>query len=349
MVPNVTIKDIARIANVSYSTVSRALSGSRQISAETREKILRICEELGYTPNIAARSMVRKETRMIGLILANVDNPFMSELAFHIEFCARKHGYSLMLCNSSHEVELEREAFALLAGRQADGIIIVPVSADTYPAIKRYCEKIPTVFVSENLREMPVSYVTVDNFRGMFMGTEYLFELGHRDIVYIGRRKCSTTHQLRAKGYAAACEKLGITPSFFDSSFSSSSIQNGYSIAKNIFMKHKSFPYTGVLAATDTLALGIMQAADEFGYKAPEDFSLLGFDNIHYAGLPKINLSTIEQPKPAMAASAVEMLVEKMQNKQVGYSHRILTPTLIKRSSCLPLEQTNKSNIVYFA
>lgn len=331
---NVTIKDIAKIANVSYATVSRALSGSPQISEETRARVVKVCEEHGYTPNYVARSMVVKETKLLGLILPNIDNPYMSQLAYYTEIQARKRGYSLMLCNSSQEVALEEEAFKLLAGRQADGIIIVPASADTFSAMRPYTNNTPTVFVGENLKEEPTSYVAVDNYRGMQIGVEYLYELGHREILYIGRRKRSTTHQLRAKGYTATCERLGLTPHFLDSPYTASTIENGYNIAKQFFTKHTSWPYTAFFAATDLLALGILQAADEFNYEAPKHFSLLGFDNIHYAGLPKINLSTIDQPRQAMASTAVDMVVDKIQNAEASYSHIILMPTLIKRSSC---------------
>ena len=97
---NVTIKDIAKVANVSYATVSRALSGSPEIGEETRQRVLKLCSEMGYTTNYVARSMVMKRTKLIGLIVANIDNPFMSELAYHIEICARAQGYNIMLCNS---------------------------------------------------------------------------------------------------------------------------------------------------------------------------------------------------------------------------------------------------------
>lgn len=331
---NVTIKDIAKVANVSYATVSRALSGSPEISEETRERVVKLCKEMGYTTNYVARSMVMKKTKLVGLIVSSVDNPFMSELALHIELNAREYGYNIMLCNSNHDLDLEEQVFELLVGRQVDGIIIVPSSVDTYGRIKKYLDKVPTVFVSENLRDVPESYVAVDNYRGTFLGTEYLYSLGHRDILYFGRRKRSTTHQLRGDGYCDACRKFGITPQVYESEYPASSIETGYTMAKALFSKPPT--YTAIFASTDSIALGVLQAADEAGIRIPEDVSLLGFDNIHYTGLPKINLSTVEQPKKTMALVAVEMLVEKMQRATLGYSHRILMPTLIRRSSCLP-------------
>ena len=332
---NVTIKDVAKAAGVSYSTVSRALTGSPEISEETRSRILQICKEMNYTVNTVARSMVKKSTKLLGLIIPSVNNPFMSELAYHIDRQARARGYNIILCNSSRDPEQERELFELMIGRQVDGILLSPAGMESYEKLYTYLSRIPTVFIGENLREMPESYVSVDNFRGAQMGVEYLYKLGHREILYFGRRRGSTTHQLRAEGYAAACEHYGLTPHYCNNSFSSSSIKYGYQLAKQLFSQE--LRYTAIFAATDTNALGIMQAAEEVNIRIPGDLSLLGFDNIRDASLPRIGLSTIEQPKKMLASVAVETLLDKIQNDRDGYSHRILSPALVERSSCAPL------------
>ncbi len=332
---NVTIKDVAKVAGVSYSTVSRALSGSPEISKDTRERILQVCKEMNYTPNTVARSMVVKSTKLLGLVLAGVNNPFMSELAYHIDRQARARGYNIILCNSSRDAEQERELFELMIGRQVDGILLFPAGAGSYETLYPYLSRIPTVFIGENLREAPESYVSVDNYRGAQIGVEYLYKLGHRDILYFGRRRGSTTHQLRAEGYAAACERYGLKPQFCNNTFSSSSIKYGYQLAKQLFAQERC--YTAIFAATDTNALGVMQAAEEISLRIPEDLSLLGFDNIHDSGLPRIELTTIEQPKKMLASVAVDTLIDKIQNELTGYSHRILSPTLVERSSCAPL------------
>lgn len=333
---NVTIKDVAKAAGVSYSTVSRALTGSPEISEETRERILQLCREMNYTTNTVARSMVMKSTKLLGLILTSVNNPFMSELAYHIDRQVRARGYNIILCNSSRNPEQERELFELMMGRQVDGILIFPSGMESYAKLSPYLSRVPTVFIGENLREAPESYVSVDNYRGAQMGVEYLYNLGHRDILYFGRRRASTTHQLRAEGFADACERLGIRPQYCNNTFSSSSIKYGYQLAKQLFSQKRS--YSAIFAATDTNALGIMQAAEEIGLRIPEDLSLLGFDNIRDSGLPRIELSTIEQPKKMLAAVAVDTLIDKIQNELTGYSHRILSPTLIERASCAPLK-----------
>lgn len=331
---NVTIKDIAEAAHVSYSTVSRALSGSPEISEDTRTRILQICRDMNYTVNTVARAMVKKSTKLLSLILTDVSNPFMSELAYHIDRQARARGYNIILTNSSRNLEQEREQFELMISRQVDGILLFPSGPESYENLRPHLARIPTVFIGENLRELPESYVAVDNGRGAAMGVQYLYQLGHRDILYFGRRRGSTTHQLRAEGYAAACRELGLKPQYWHNAFPTTSIKYGYQLAKQLFGQERT--YTAIFAATDTNALGILQAAEEAGVRIPEDLSLLGFDNIRDSSLPRIELTTIEQPKKMMASVAVDTLLDKIQSEVAGYSHRILMPTLIERSSCAP-------------
>lgn len=328
---SVTLKDVAKAANVSYATVSRALSGSPQIGSDTRERILKLCDEMGYTTNYVARSMVMKKTDVIGLVVPSIDNQFMSELAYYAEMSARNHGYNIMLCNSGPDLKQEKTVVKLLMGRQVDGILIVPQSPKTYENIRAYTDQVPTVFLSENLRDQPQSYVAVDNSYGTYLGVEYLYGLGHREILYFGRRQ-TTTHQLRAEGYMRACRKFGLRERFFNSEFSRSSIENGYQMAKELFSK--PVDYTAIFASTDSNALGILKAADELGIDIPGRLSLIGFDNIRSTGLPRIELTTIEQPKREMAVQAVDMLRDKIENGTKGYVHQILMPSLIERGSC---------------
>ena len=332
---SVTLKDVAKAAGVSYATVSRALSGSPQIGSDTRERIIKLCDEMGYTTNYVARSMVMKKTDLIGLVVPSIDNQFMSELAYYAEMSARSHGYNIMLCNSGPDLKQEKTVVKLLLGRQVDGILIVPQSPKTYENIRAYTDQVPTVFLSENLRDQPQSYVAADNSRGTYIGTKYLYELGHRDILYFGRRH-TTTHQLRAEGYMKACQELGLQQRFVNSEFSRSSIANGYEMARELFSK--PIDYTAIFASTDSNALGLLKAADELHIDIPGRLSLIGFDNITATGLPRIDLTTIEQPKRDMAVQAVDMLRDKIENGTQGYVHQILLPTLIKRGTCKELD-----------
>jgi LacI family transcriptional regulator len=188
------------------------------------------------------------------------------------------------------------------------------------------------VVIGDNLRGSPNSYVAVDNYQGAVMGTEYLISLGHTSIVYVGCRTGSITHELRRKGYADTCKKYGVKAPVIMNRGSSSSIEQGYVLARELFSE--PCPYTAIFAASDTTALGVMKAADEAGIAIPQDLSLIGFDNLAYSVLSRINLTTIEQPFSAIASSAVDTLIRTIEDPAFGYSYIILAPTLVKRGTC---------------
>ena len=338
---SLTLKDVAKVAGVSYATVSRALSGSSEIGEKTRQRVLKLCEEMGYTPNSVARSMVMKRTNIIGLILASIDNPFMSELTVHLEIYARKRGYNLMVCNSSYNQKQERDVFRLLLSRKVDGIIILPISHGSHESLKSLTAQVPTVFVSENMQDLPENYISIDNTQGMQIATEYLYSLGHRKILYLGARKKSVTHSLRVEGYISTCRKLGIEPKIIESSYPRSSHEFGYLLARDYFSE--AHDETAILCASDALAIGVMHAAYEKGIRIPQDLSLMGFDNISFASLPTIDLTTINQPKQELATLAMDMLVSHIDGTEPDFTCKLVSPSLVVRGSCLKLN--NQANI----
>ena len=327
----VTIKDIAKVADVSYATVSRALSGSSEIGEATRERILRICNEMNYIPDSVARSMVKKRTNILGVVTASINNPFMSELIEAIEINARESGFNLMVCNSAYDLELEKRQFSLLLGRRVDGIIVIPAGKETVANLSSYSTDIPVVYVSESISDAGQFFVAIDNAAGARIGVEYLNSLGHKKILYLGRREGSLTHRLRAEGVQATCNALGVDVKFKDNdSEGKSSMEIGYHLAKEYFSTPEDC--TAIFCATDSLALGAMQAADEMGVRIPEDISLLGFDNISFTALPRIGITTVEQPKLEMAKAAFE-LVTKTSEEENRQSISI-EPRFVVRTSC---------------
>ena len=329
----VTIKDVAKIANVSYATVSRALSGSPEIGEATRERILKLCDEMHYIPNSVARSMVKKCTNIMGVIAASINNPFMSELIEALEISAREKGFSLMVCNSSYDLELEKRQFSLLLGRRVDGIVVIPAGSETADNLAKFPTDIPVVYVSENLQDGKGNYVAIDNATGAKLGVEYLHSLGHRNILYLGRRSGSRTHSLRANGVKNACKKFGMNVEFKDNvSMQKSSMEAGHQLAMEYFSG--TFDCTAIFCATDALALGAMQAADEKGLRIPDDISILGFDNISFTALPRIGISTVEQPKIEMAQAAIGILIDSIEGRSNGLMARSICPRLIERTSC---------------
>ncbi len=332
---HITIKDIARIAGVSTSTVSRALSNSPELSEQTRQRILEICRREGYRVNALARSLICNKTNVIGLIVPEVTNPFYAELSLGIETHARSLGYNVILCNGQNDAKVTEELFGFLISHQVDGIILASSQQDAGTMIQKLAPRLPAVLLGTPalVSGDEVNSVCIDNLAGGRLAAEHLLELGHRDIVYLGNRPNSLTHQLRLRGFTEMLEKAGITPQVIDNPHGCSSIDIGCALSRKLFANGCSA--TAIFASTDSMALGVLQAADEYGISIPEDISLLGFDNIIYSALPKIELSTIDQRKQLLAEATVDLLTRIIDSDaQDEFTHRMIRPTLVSRSSC---------------
>lgn len=334
----VTIKDIAKLADVSYSSVSKALNGKGKISDKTKEKILRICKEEGYHANILARNLSTRKTDVLGLIIPDISNPFYSELSLKVDFFAKQQGYNIILFNSFNKDEILTEVLGFLLGLQVEGIILAGSQDRVLKLSGKYTDAIPLVLLGGagvDHEGKNFNIVCSDSFLGGKTAAEYLLSLKHKNIIYVGHQAESITHDQRLRGFLSVTKQHRIKCRIIENKKEGSSMEAGYSIGKELFSSEKNA--TAIFAATDAIALGILKAADEFGIRIPEDFSLIGYDNIAYTDLPKIELTTIDQRKELLAKEAVHTLLEiihKENNEQ--FIHRNIKPVLIKRKSCLP-------------
>lgn len=347
----VTIKDIAKSAGVSHTTVSRALADSPLINAETKTRIQAISNEMGYSTNYTARSLVRGKSNLFGLILPSLRNPFMAELSHQIEKFARSEQYDILICNSNELPDQEEQKLRLLLGRQVDGIIVFPVASETDERLSRLAPpNVPILFLNEPTDNAPGNHIATNNFNGGVLGTEYLYSLGHRNILYFGPKPCRTSQVRRQDGFITSCSQLGIIPnlyyeiveqqqrtSLFDSAMGDLNL--GCEMATNLFRQNKHKDFSAFFARTDMMALGIIKAANECGIDIPGDISLIGYDDISYASLPGINLTTIRQPSCEMAKQGVEGLVSIISGKCDTEFRRYLNPELIVRNTCKSLKE----------
>lgn len=336
----ITIKDIARIAGVSVTTVSRALNHSADISEDTKERILRICQEEGYRTNLLARSLISSKTNTLGLILPNIANPFHAQLALSIETCARENGYQVMLCSGRPGDGKIESMFEYLIAQRVDGVLLSSFGDQARDLLLRYQDTVPSVLLgacAPDASGARINSVSTDNFAGGRMAAEYLYRLGHRDVVYLGLRPGSTTHAVRHLGFVTAARELGMQVTTVENTISSSTtIESGYAIAQEFFSR--PFSQTAMFTASDAMALGAMQVADQLGISIPEQLSIMGFDNIEYAALPGIRLTTLAQNTSRMARAAVRLLLELGESDFRGeFTHKIIQPTLVERATCRPL------------
>ena len=333
---HVTIKDIARIAGVSTSTVSRALSGSKELSEATRERIVKICNEQGYRVNALARSLIRSRTNVIGLIVPEVTNPFYAEISLGIETHARQLGYNVMLCNSQQDTKTTEELFGFLTSHQVDGIILANSHSDAPRWIQQFAPHLPTVLLGTpaSLSGDEVNSVCVDNLAGGRLAAEYLLSLGHRSIAYLGHRSGSLTHQLRLRGFMEVLGKEGLTLTVIENTADSSSIGAGYELSRKLF--NEGCPHTAIFAATDSPSpSALCRRPTSSAFPSRTTFRFLASTISSIRPCPKMTLSTIDQRKSLLAEAAVDILTQIIESDERDeFTHRMIRPALIRRSRC---------------
>lgn len=331
----ITIKDIARMAGVSVTTVSRALNDAPEINPETRKRILRLCQKTGYRTNLLARSLISSRTNVIGVIPPDISNPFHAAFSLHIEMYAKERNYQVMLCSGHPGDERIGDLFDFLISQRVDGVLLLNSSRGAGDLLKAHAA-LPSVLVGDCRSEefsSQINAVSVDNYLGGQMAAEYLCRLGHRRVAYLGLRTDNFTHALRHRGFTRRAGALGMQVETLVNTDRSSTIEGGYRLARQLFQK--PLAQTAIFAVSDSVALGVMEAADERGIAIPEELSLMGYDNIDYAALPNIRLTTIAQPIPQLARSSVRLLLDLIDSENSGeYTRKFLLPTLVERRTC---------------
>lgn len=328
----ITIRDVAKEAGVSCATVSRAICGSKEIGEETREKVLRICRDLGYSSNYQSPVTQSTQTGVVGLILPSVNDPSLGALAVALEQQLRTQGYSLIIGNSFTDPKQEKALFDRMLAKRVDGVFLAPASAESRNSLASQLEKVQTVFLNENLMELPESYVATDFRRGAALGVEYLHSLGHRKILLLGSDRKNPSLQLLTEGFTTTCKKYGIKGAYCDNPGEEVSIEAGYHLAKRLF--RQPMQWTAIFAASDLLAIGVLQAAKEAEINVPQDISILGFGDCAYSTLPQVSLTTLALPLQPMVTAAVDVMMELLHAEVDGYSHRIYAPRLVERNTC---------------
>jgi DNA-binding LacI/PurR family transcriptional regulator len=333
----ITIKDIARLAYVSHTTVSRALNDKSRIRKETKERILSIARELNYQPNFIARSLVMRRTKTLGLVITTIVNPFYMDLAHGIERTAIGLGYNIILCCTHSDSLIEKQYIDMLRSKGVDGIIFTSAHMDDENIVRLAEEGFPIILVNRRtyhpIVKERVDYVGVDNMWGGLLAVEHLIKLGHQRIGMIGGSLESSVGFERLEGGKKALKIFGLQEKdvyFLEGNFLK---ESGYRGGKR-FLKMAE-PPTAIFATNDYMALGTYEAILEEGFKVPEEIAIVGFNDIEFAAMKGIELTTIGQKKYEMGAHAVKTLVERIEGRKVGPSEEtILEPELIIRRTC---------------
>jgi len=334
MKKRVSIKDLAKACSVSIGTVSRALSNDHKINILTRNKVQKMAEELGYVPNSLARSLSKKTSNIVGLIIPDITNPFFAEVAKYIELYAREKGISIFLCNTNLSIDNEIKYIEKLYSYQVNGIIIVPVSLDIDHILKRFSPQNNIVFLSYIPQSLTDSnYVTTDDYKIMNIALKYLYNIGHRNFSYLGGEENLCSNMLRRKAFLDILCNYNLEPIIINNL--EKNYLNKYDIVeeiKNDLLNANKLP-TSIITYNDNLALNTIQAIEEIGLKVPRDISVIGIDNISISRFHNIELTTVSQQNMEIGKICAEVIINKITNKSQEYEKHILEPKLIVRKS----------------
>ena len=207
---NTTIKDVAKLAGVHPSTVSRVINNDSRISEKTKEKILLIINKMGYTPNAIARGLKTKRTYTLGMLIPDITNPFFAEVARGVEDAANKNNFNVILCNTDDKLKKERTYLEILRGKRVDGLILGTAHTKDKSILELEKKKFPYILVSRNIEKLNKNCIIVDDIEGGIMATEYLIKLGHRRIAHITGPLKTRSALNRLKGYKLALKKYKI-------------------------------------------------------------------------------------------------------------------------------------------
>jgi len=337
--------DVARLAGVSQSAVSKVLNdpASASIPAETRQRILKAVEIVGYQPNVLARSLRVGKTHMLGLIVPDSANPFFAELGKHMEEAAYRQGYSVILCNTGGDPDRESFYTDTLLRQQVDGVIFVAGGNQANCLNQALERQIPVVVVDRDLPDCAVDTVLLDNFQGGLLATRHLLALGHRRIGCIAGPSNVTPSAERVLGYKAALGEYGIAVDDALIRQGNFQLESGWKRAHEI-LGQAPRP-TALFACNDLMAVGALRAAAELGLSVPRDLSVVGFDNIELASYTAPPLTTVAQPTDEIGVKAVTLLIERIQDRTLKPRSERLDAALIIRESTGEVQSVRESRV----
>lgn len=334
MKSRISIRDIAKECSVSVGTVSRALADDKKINIMTRNRIRKVAEELGYVPNILARNLSKKTSNIVGILIPDITNPFFAEVAKTIENYAREKGFSIFLCNTNLSIENERKYIEKLYSYQVDGIIVLPVSLEISHILKRFSIQNNIVFLAyipQSVKES--NYVITDDYKIVYLALNYLINIGHTKIAYLGGEENLLSNMLRKNSFYEIMKHFKLEPIIINKNRDNYlNQQDVVEEIKNDLITTKELP-SAILTYNDNLALNTIQAIEEIGLKVPDDISIIGIDDISIAKLYNVQLTTVAQDISELGKKCAEIIIKKVINKSKEYEHHILEPRLIVRKS----------------
>ena len=337
-----TLKDVARETGLTVTTVSRVLNNRGYISEETREKVYEAMKKLNYRPNEVARSLSKKSTNTIGVIVPHIRHPYFSELISNLENEASKRGYKMILCNSQEKENKEREYLEMCTSNRVAGIVLCSAGV----AVEEFQgSNIPLITI-ERYMENGTASVECDNRQGGKLAAEHLIACGCKNLLHIsGVYETAMPADDRALGFIEVCEKAGV--SHWEVATNTYQYNNleYHDFLEEVLKENYDVDNTaendencgkkridGIFASSDLIAAQVLQVCSKLGIRVPEDIKLVGFDDVNISSLTTPRITTIHQPIKEIAELTLELLINAQDGKTVA-KRSLLPVSLIKRES----------------
>ncbi len=328
------IREVARVAGVSFATVSRVLNHPEKVSPATRDRIGRVIKELDFSPNVLARGLNLKRTNTIALIIPDLQNPLYTEIARGVETVAHQKGYNLLLCHTEKDPDKERSYVGMLAEKKIDGVILAytVLSPEDFREIRKH--RIRVLLFGLNILQEGISSVYSDFRQGARLAVSHLVSLGYRRIAYIRGPDRHTENQDKTLGYTAALREAGLKVSEDLIIRGDDDIDSGYLAALKL-LRLTPRP-DAVFAGNDLMAIGALDAFRTEGIRVPDDISLIGYDNIRMASLVEPKLTTVSWPVHKMGLIAARIIINEIESgrDEPDAQNIFLKPKLKIRRSC---------------
>lgn len=331
-----TIKHIAEEVGVSAMTVSRALRNDKGVSEAMRQRILQAAERLNYRPNLLARGLVSQRTYLIGVLIPNLRHSFWLHMVIGIEEVAKREGYTVLICHSDDDLQVEQKEIRSLIGRQVEALLIASCNPDRNASFLSTLqqERIPVVLFDRYSQALHLPYVGCDDITGARIATEHLVRCGYQRIAHLAGDQSLSVGRDRLLGYQEVMQEAGQQPVVEVCGFGE---ENGYKGFRRLFAKHRP---DAIFASHDPVAIGAMRAAFEMGLRIPEDVAVVGFADMDCAEHLWVPLTTIWQPKEDLGRAAANLVMRLLSGEDKTADKHITLPThLVVRQSCGALQR----------
>lgn len=329
-----TLKTIGQLAGLSHVAVSKALRDAPDISAATKERVKKIADELGYTPNIAARNLYLRRTSTIGMIVPAMGDSTAYDLIFNeVSAAAAALGFCVMLGSSHRSLQLEERHCRMMVGNQVGAVIVAPCTSDV-SQIKAACGPTPVIFIGGKAAPEERYVLLCDYRHSGELAVEHLTGLGHQDIALLTYGPENLTVLQKESGFSQAMEHRGLAPRVVRTGCAANAMQAGVD-GVELLLERGQLP-TALWCASDYMALGAMTALRSRGLSVPGDVSVMGHDDLHWDIYPNVGLTTLHTPMAELGKAAVELAIALMEEGEQPRPRQSFQPTLVVRNSTGP-------------